>query len=75
MKSQRTVIFLLGITLIVAKILIHHLWGLRGAERLSSKDIFYVWEEGKKSLMESIPTRESSENHYATTTNTQLIYH
>ena len=48
MKSQRTVIFLLGIALIVATILIHHLWGLRGAERLSSKDIFYVWEEGKK---------------------------
>lgn len=48
MKSQRTVLFLLGVALIVATILVHHLWGLRGAERLSSKDIFYVWEEGKK---------------------------
>ena len=48
MKSQRTVLFLLGIALIVATILVHHLWGLRGAERLTNKDIFYVWEEGKK---------------------------
>ena len=47
MKSQRTALFLLGIALIIATIFIHHLWGLRGAERLSSKDIYYVWEEGK----------------------------
>ncbi|WP_114993600.1 hypothetical protein [Synechococcus sp. UW179A] len=47
MKSQRTVLLLLGIALVIATIVIHHLWGLRGAERLTSKDIYYVWEEGK----------------------------
>ena len=48
MKTQRIVLFLLGIALIIATILVHHLWGLRGAEGLSGKDIFYVWEEGTK---------------------------
>ena len=47
MKAQRTVLLLLGIGLVIATIVIHHLWGLRGAERLTSKDIYYVWEEGK----------------------------
>ena len=48
MKSQRAALLSLGIALVVATILVHHLWGLRGNERLSTKDIFYVWEEGKR---------------------------
>ena len=48
MKSQRTTLVILSIALVVATIFVHHLWGLRGNERLSSEDIFYVWEEGKR---------------------------
>ena len=46
-RSQKIVLLVAGIALVVATVAIHHLWELRGAERLSNKDIYSVWEEGK----------------------------
>ena len=48
MKSKTTFLLILGITLVTSTIIVHHAWWLKGTERLTSEDIYHVWEEGKK---------------------------
>ena len=47
-NSQKNILLALGIALFIATIAVHLLWSLKGAGRLTDRDIYYVWEEGKK---------------------------
>lgn len=47
-KSTRAIVLALAITIGVATAAIHHLWELKGFERLIDSDIYNIWEEGKK---------------------------
>lgn len=47
-KPQRAIVLALAITIGIASIAIHHLWELRGSERLIGSDIYNVWNEGRK---------------------------
>lgn len=47
-KSTRAIILAVAICIGVATVAIHHLWELKGFERLIDSDIYNVWEEGKK---------------------------
>lgn len=47
-KPKRAIVLALAIAIAVAAIAIHHLWELKGFERLIDSDIHNVWKEGKK---------------------------
>ena len=47
-KSSRTLILALAIAIAVATVATHYLWSLKGYERLIDRDIYNVWQEGKR---------------------------
>lgn len=47
-KPQRAIVLALAIAIGIATVAIHHLWELKGFERLIDSDIYNVWKEGRK---------------------------
>lgn len=47
-KPQRAAILAVAIAIGIATVATHHLWELKGFERLINSDIYNAWEEGKK---------------------------
>ncbi len=46
--TKRAIVLAAAIAIAVATVAIHHLWELKGIERLIDSDIHNVWEEGRK---------------------------
>lgn len=47
-QRKQAVVLSLAIAIAIAAVAIHHLWELKGFERLVNSDIYNVWKEGKK---------------------------
>ncbi len=47
-KPNRAIVLTVAIAIGIATVAIHHLWELKGFERLIHSDIYNVWNEGRK---------------------------
>lgn len=47
-KSQRAFFFVLVIAIVCATFAVHHLWAIKGVDRMVDRDIYNVWEEGQR---------------------------